>query len=274
MRWKILIGISVFLATLLSSSMAQEQIKLATTTSTDNSGLLEVLLPPFEKRFSVQVAVIAVGTGKALKLGENGDVDVVLVHAREAEDRFVAEGHGVNRRDVMYNDFVLVGPKGDPAGIRKLPDVVSALIAILENGAPFLSRGDDSGTDKKEKSLWKAAGVVPEGSWYLESGQGMGPTLLMADEKRGYTLADRGTFLAYQGRIESVILSEGDPSLFNPYGIIAVNPDRHPHVRYVLAMALIGWMTSPEGQKIIGEFAVGNERLFHPNPTAKVQREP
>ncbi len=260
-----------------STAYTQERIKLATTTSTDNSGLLEALLPPFEKRFGVQVDVIAVGTGKALKLGENGDVDAVLVHAREAEDRFVADGFGVNRRDVMYNDFVLAGPRTDPAGISGLPDVVAALIAISAKGAPFLSRGDDSGTHKKEKALWKAAGITPDGSWYLESGQGMGPTLLIADEKRGYTLTDRGTFLAYRGRVELVVLSEGDRRLFNPYGIIAVDPARHPHARYVLAMALIGWMTSQEGQRIIADFRVGNETLFHPmaiNRTAKPRRKP
>ena len=258
----ILLGI--LLLAICSTAYTQERIRLATTTSTDNSGLLEALLPPFEKRFGVRVDVIAVGTGKALKLGENGDVDAVLVHAREAEDRFVADGFGVNRRDVMYNDFVLAGPRTDPAGISGLPDVVAALIAISREGAPFLSRGDDSGTHKKEKALWRTAGITPDGSGYLESGQGMGPTLLIADEKRGYTLTDRGTFLAYRGKMELVVLSEGDRRLFNPYGIIAVNPDRHPHVRYVLVMALIGWVTSQEGQRIISGFTVGDEALFHP----------
>lgn len=269
-----LIAVWILWVVVCSTAYGGERIRLATTTSTDNSGLLEELLPPFEQRFGVKVDVIAVGTGKALKLGENGDVDVVLVHAREAEDRFVADGFGVNRRDVMYNDFVLVGPETDPAGISGMPDAVAALTAISREGAPFISRGDDSGTHKKEKALWRNAGIAPSGNWYLESGQGMGPTLLMADEKRGYTLTDRGTFSAYQGRMDLVVLSEGDPRLFNPYGIIAVNPARHPHVRYVLAMALIGWVTSQEGQKIIAEFKVGNEALFHPmaiNRTAETQ---
>jgi len=270
-----LIAVWSLLAAVCSTVYGQERIRLATTTSTDNSGLLVQLLPPFEQRFGVKVDVIAVGTGKALKLGENGDVDVVLVHAREAEDRFVADGFGVNRRDVMYNDFVLVGPETDPAGIGGMPDAVAALTAISERGAPFVSRGDDSGTHKKEKTLWKEAGIAPSGDRYLESGQGMGPTLLMADEKRGYALTDRGTFSAYKGKIALVVLSEGDPRLFNPYGIIAVNPARHPHVRYVLAMALIGWVTSPEGQKIIAAFKVGDKTLFHPmaiNGTAKTRR--
>lgn len=261
---KALILAAIWGVVLCSTAGAQERIRLATTTSTDNSGLLEVLLPPFEQRFGVQVDVIAVGTGKALKLGENGDVDAVLVHAREAEDRFVADGFGVNRRNVMYNDFVLVGPENDPAGINRLPDAVAALIAISAKGALFFSRGDDSGTHKKEKALWKTAGITPDGNWYLESGQGMGPTLFMADEKRGYTLTDRGTFLAYRGNVELVVLFEGDRRLFNPYGIIAVDPARHPHAQYVLTMALIGWVTSQEGQRIIADFKAGNEVLFHP----------
>ncbi len=264
MRRNAFLSAVIFLAVLCSTAYTQERIKLATTTSTDNSGLLEALLPPFEQRFGVRVDVIAVGTGKALKLGENGDVDAVLVHAREAEDRFVADGFGVNRRDVMYNDFVLVGPESDPAGINGLPDVVAALIAISREGTPFLSRGDDSGTHTREKALWKAAGITPDGSWYFESGQGMGPTLFMADEKRGYSLTDRGTFLAYREKVELVVLSEGDRRFFNPYGIIAVDPARHPHAQYVLAMALIGWVTSQEGQQIILGFKVGDEALFHP----------
>ncbi len=242
----------------------QERIKLATTTSTENSGLLNQLLPPFEQRFHLKVDVIAVGTGKALKLGENGDVDVVLVHDRAGEDRFVEEGFGVNRRDVMYNDFLLVGPESDPAGIKGLSDVEAALKAIAGKGAPFISRGDDSGTDKKEKTLWKDAEITPDGAWYMESGQGMGPTLLIADEKRAYTLADRATFLAYKGKVQLISLSEGDSRLFNPYGIIAVNPARHADVHYVMAMALIGWFTSQEGQRLIAGFKAGDEVLFHP----------
>jgi tungstate transport system substrate-binding protein len=249
---------------ILSIALGQEHIKMATTTSTDNSGLLDVLLPPFEQKFNIKVDVIAVGTGKALKLGENGDVDIVFVHAREAEDKFVNDGYGINRRDVMYNDFIIIGPKEDPAGIKGMEDAVMALKQIASKEASFISRGDDSGTDKKEKFLWKAAGIVPKGSWYMETGQGMGPTLQIADEKRGYTLADRGTYLAYKGKIDLPILVEGDERLFNPYGIIAVNPAKHPHVKYDYAMALIGWVTSVDGQKIIGDYKKYGESLFYP----------
>ena len=257
----------------VSSALCQEKIRMATTTSTENSGLLDVLLPPFEEEFNVKVDVIAVGTGKTLKLGENGDVDIVFVHARAAEDKFVNDGYGVNRRDVMYNDFIIIGPKNGPAGIKGMKDVAMALKQIAdkcaqpsrESGkASFASRGDDSGTHKKEKSLWKAAGVVPKGSWYMETGQGMGPTLQIADEKRGYTMTDRGTYLAYKDKIDLPILVEGDERLFNPYGIIAVNPAKHPHANYVYAMALIGWITSVEGQKIIADYKKFGEVLFHP----------
>ena len=266
------IGLILMLTfSILSIALGQEHIKMATTTSTENSGLLDVLLPPFEQKFDVKVDVIAVGTGKALKLGENGDVDIVFVHARAAEDKFVNDGHGVNRRDVMYNDFIIIGPKEDPAGVKEVKDVAMALKKIAEKKSPFASRGDDSGTHKKEKSLWKAAGIVPEGSWYMETGQGMGPTLQIADEKRGYTMTDRGTYLAYKEKIDLLILVEGDLRLFNPYGIIAVNPAKHPHVNYVYAMALIGWVTSVEGQKIIANYKKFGEALFHPT-SIKVKR--
>ena len=198
--------------------------------------------------------VIAVGTGKALKLGENGDVDVVFVHAREAEDRFVANGYGINRRDVMYNDFIIIGPEFDPAGIKGRANAKGAFKKIAEAQVPFISRGDDSGTHKRELMIWKKAGIKPEGKWYFEAGQGMGAVLTMANEKQAYTLSDRGTYLVYSGKIKLKILCEGDPDLINPYGIIAVNPARFPHVKYVYAMAYIGWVTSREGQKIIREF--------------------
>jgi tungstate transport system substrate-binding protein len=248
----------------VSSSFARQRIKMSTTTSTENSGLLYVLLPPFEEKFDVKVDVIAVGTGKALKLGENGDVDIVFVHARPAEDKFVTDGFGVNRRDVMYNDFVIVGPDDDPAGIKG-KDATESLIKIYENKSVFASRGDDSGTDKKEKILWNTTNLKPEGKWYLETGQGMGATLQLADEKQAYTLVDRGTYIVYEDKISLVILSEGDERLHNPYGIIAVSPDKHPHVNYIYAMILIGWVTSPEGQKIIGEFNKNGKVLFHTN---------
>ena len=244
---------------------AEARLKLATTTSTDNSGLLKVLLPPFEEMFSVRVDVIAVGTGKALALGRNGDVDVVLVHARSAEDQFVKDGHGVNRRDVMYNSFVVLGPADDSAGIKGTKDAVAALRTISAKEAPFASRGDDSGTHKREKHLWKEAGIKPSGDWYMETGQGMGATLQIASEKQAYTIADKGTYLTLKDKIDLEILVEGDTKrLMNPYGIIAVNPAKHDHANYVYAMALIGWVTSVEGQKIIGEYKRFGESLFYP----------
>jgi tungstate transport system substrate-binding protein len=254
-----------FLMLLLSTTAAtEERIRLATTTSTDNSGLLAVVLPPFEQKYDMKVDVIAVGTGKALKLGENGDVDVVLVHSRADEDAFVEKGFGVNRRDVMYNDFIVVGPASDPAGIKGSADASAALKLIAANEAPFVSRGDNSGTHQKEKELWEAAGIKPQGQWHVEAGQGMGAVLQMADEKRGYTLVDRGTWLAYSDKLELAVLLEGDPRLFNPYGIIAVNPVLHPHVKYMQAMLLIAWFTSPEGQRLIGDFKIGGQSLFIP----------
>lgn len=247
-----------------SVSAGTVRIKMATTTSTENTGLFYELLPPFEKLFNVKVDVIAVGTGKALKLGENGDVDMVLVHAKQSEEEFVDKGYGVNRRDVMYNDFILVGPEDDPADIEG-KNAVESLKTIAENEVTFASRGDDSGTHKKEKTLWKEAGFTPKGQWYLETGQGMGATLQLADEKEAYTLVDRGTFIAYEDKVSLAILCEGDERLFNPYGIIAVNPARHPHSKYIYAMALIGWVTSPQGQKIIRDFNKDGKVLFHPN---------
>jgi len=246
-------------------SFASERIRMATTTSTDNSGLLEVILPPFEKMHGVTVDVIAVGTGKAIKLGESGNVDLILVHAPAAEERFVIAGYGVNRRAVMHNDFILLGPESDPAKIKGVKDIKEAFAEIAKTGSLFISRGDDSGTHKKEKSIWKAAGVEPDGTWYLESGQGMGTVLQMAHEKLAYTISDRGTFLAYRPKIDLIVISEGDTALYNPYGVIAVNPDRHSQVKYVRAMTLIGWLTSPECQKMIGEFTKGGEVLFHPD---------
>jgi tungstate transport system substrate-binding protein len=242
------------------------RLKLATTTSTDNSGLLQELLPPFEKEYNIKVDVVAVGTGKALALGRNADADVVFVHAREAEDEFVKRGHGVNRRDVMYNDFVIAGPPGDPAGIRDVTDASEAFAKVSGAETPFVSRGDDSGTHKKELSLWKAAEVMPRGRQYLETGQGMGATLQIASEKQGYVLVDRGTYIAYRGNVDLDVLCDGDPDLYNPYGIIAVNPIRHPHVRYMEAMMLIGWVTSPKGRDIIKNFRKDGEALFKTSP--------
>lgn len=239
-------------------------LRMSTTMSLENSGLLDVLLPPFEKRTGIRVHVIAVGTGKALKLGEKGDVDAVLVHDRESEDRFVADGFGVSRREVMVNDFVLLGPAADPAGIRGLKDVVEAMKKVAASKAPFVSRGDDSGTHKKERALWKAAGVVPGGEGYREAGQGMGAVLMMASEKRGYALSDRGTFGAVREKVDLWVLCEGDPRLLNPYSVIPVNPARHPRAKHAEAVMLTGWLTSPEGRKIIREYRKGGQVLFVP----------
>jgi ABC-type tungstate transport system, permease component len=216
---------------------------------------------------NIKVDVISVGTGKALELGARGDVDVVLVHAREAEDKFVANGSGVNRRFVMYNDFIIIGPEKDPAKIKGTTDAKEALKKIALAHAPFISRGDDSGTHKKELKIWEKAGIKPQGKWYMEAGQGMGPVLTMANEKQAYALSDRGTYLAYGGKIGLKILCQGDPVLNNPYGVIAVNPAKFPQVKYVYAMAYIGWLTSTEGQKIIREFGKDKIRstTFYPH---------
>jgi tungstate transport system substrate-binding protein len=211
------------------------------------------------------VQVISVGTGKAMELGKNGDVDVVLVHAREAEDKFVAEGHGINRRDVMYNDFILVGPQSDPAGMKKQKSIIDAFKQLGEGKSRFISRGDNSGTDQMEKSYWKQAGVVPKGAWFVSAGLGMGEVLTMAGEMQGYTLSDRATYGAYRAKTGLDIVLAGDPKMFNPYGIIAVNPKKYPALNYDGVMDLINWITSPEGQTAIAEFKVGGEQMFFPS---------
>jgi tungstate transport system substrate-binding protein len=254
--------VSVLLLLAALPSTAEERLRMSTTTSTENSGLLSVLLPPFEKKHGCKVDVVAVGTGKSLKLGEAGDVDVVFVHARALEDKFVANGFGVNRRDVMYNDFVLVGPPDDPAAVGKTKDAPEAFRAIASKGSPFVSRGDESGTHVKEKEIWASAGIVPRGAWYIEAGQGMGEVLTMAAQKRGYALADRGTYIAFRKKIDLVVLRQGDRNLWNPYGIIAVNPGKHPHAKYGLAMKLIDFVTGPEGRSLIAGFKVDGEPLF------------
>lgn len=271
--------VSVLIALALSFSVlcvpalhAEERLKLATTTSTDNTGLLKVLLPPFEVKNNCKVDVIAVGTGQSLKLGEQGDVDVVLVHAVELEEKFVKEGYGVNRKYVMYNDFIIVGPPEDPAKIKGLKEAKEAFKRIAETKSPFVSRGDQSGTHVKELALWKAAGIKPEGQWYIESGKGMGEVLNMASEKKAYTLADRGTYLAYREKTSSVILCEGDPMLGNPYHIMAVNPAKFPHAKFELANKLIDWVTSKEGQQIIRDFKDKNGNpMFTPTAGQKWQ---
>ena len=242
-------------------------IRLATTTSTDNSGLLNELLPHFTADTGYRVHVIAVGTGKALKLGRDGDVDIVLVHAPKAEQEFVNSGHGVKRYSVMYNDFVVAGPSDDPAGIAAgSQDIDKAFAAIARSRSLFVSRGDNSGTHKKEQSIWAGAGIKPSGTWYREVGQGMGRVLQMANELDAYTLTDRGTWLAYEDKVQLRIAFEGDKALFNPYGIIAVNPRNYPDINSAGANALIDWITAQgKGQKLIGEFRLRGKQLFVPS---------
>jgi len=240
-------------------------LRLATTTSTANSGLMEYLLPELTKDTGVEVQVIAVGTGKALRLGREGDVDAVLVHAKNAEQAFIDGGFGVERFDVMYNDFVLLGPPDDPAQISSSGSVIEVLKKIHASKSAFISRGDDSGTHKKELSLWQKSDYSPQGDWYKSVGQGMGKVIQIANEIGAYTMTDRGTWLAYQAKSSLALLYQGDPALFNPYGIIAVNPQRHAHVNRAGADYLINWITSEKGQRLIGEFTVEGEKLFIPN---------
>ncbi|MEF8798807.1 MAG: substrate-binding domain-containing protein [Candidatus Bipolaricaulota bacterium] len=256
----------------LSGNVAanQEELVLATTTSTYDSGLLGELNPVFEERFNVKIKTIAVGTGAAIKHAENGDADVIMVHARSAEDEFMKEGWGVNRRNLMYNDFVIVGPGEDPAGISDMSKATAAFKQVADPGGSFVSRGDDSGTNKKELSLWDAVGVEPGGKRYLEIGKGMGDALVQADRMGAYTMSDRGTYLTMKDNLDLEILVQGpvnggDPVLMNPYGAIAVNPAKHPSVNYSMAMAYIGFVTSPRGQEIIGNYMVKGEHLFFPN---------
>ncbi len=261
-RHTLLVILAVTLA-LVNIATAEERLRMSTTTSTENSGLLKVLLPPFEQQNNCKVDVVAVGTGKSIKLGEAGDADIVFVHARKLEDKFVADGFGVNRKDVMYNDFVITGPADDPAGVKGVKTTAEALARIAARQAFFISRGDESGTHQKEKDIWQAAGVNPAGAWYVEAGQGMGEVIIMATEKRAYTLADRGTYNAFKkAKTDLKIIFEGEQGLFNPYGIIAVNPAKHPHVKYDLAMKFIEYITGPEGQKIIAEFKVDGDPIF------------
>jgi tungstate transport system substrate-binding protein len=247
---------------------AEHAIVLASTTSTENSGLFGHILPEFEAETGIAVRVVAVGTGQALKLARNGDADVLLVHHRPSEEAFVAEGYGVERFDVMYNDFVLVGPRADPAGIAGLESAAGALARIAESEAVFASRGDDSGTHKAERALWAEAGTDPSGAsggWYRELGQGMGATLNAAAAMDAYTLTDRATWLSFANKGNLRILVEGDPALFNQYGVILVNPERYPHVNAADGQAFIDWLLSPAGQGAIAAFRVGGAQLFFPN---------
>jgi tungstate transport system substrate-binding protein len=247
---------------------AERFITIASTTSTEQSGLFAYLLPIFEKANGIEVHVVAVGTGQALAIGARGDADALLVHDRIGEDKFVASGDGIDRRDVMYNDFVIIGPKTDPAKVEGMKEASAALAKIAAAKAPFASRGDDSGTNRKELRLWRAAGVDVEkagGAWYRALGSGMGPTLNTAAGMNAYTLSDRATWGNFKNRQELAILVEGDPRLFNPYGSILVNPAKHPSVKAADAKRWHEWLTSPEGQKAIAGFRIGGEQLFFPD---------
>lgn len=264
MRIRLPFTLGLVVCLLGMTALGAAPLRLATTTSTQNSGLLDHLLPAFREATGIEVHVIAVGTGRALRLGEAGDVDVVMVHAPEAEARFVASGAGTRRYPVMKNAFLLIGPPHDPAAVEGLEDAAAALRRIARAGARFVSRGDDSGTHKKERALWTAAGLEPDGAWYVEAGQGMGKVLQMADELGAYTLTDQGTWLAYRERLRLVPLVAGDPRLDNPYSVIPVDPRRHPHVNHRAAMTLVDWLRSPEGQRRIASYRLHGEQAFVP----------
>jgi tungstate transport system substrate-binding protein len=297
LTWMMLVILGLWVA-LGSAQAAEKVLKMSTTTSTENSGLLDVLLPEFTKETGISVKVFAKGTGAAIRDGMDGNVDIIFVHAKEREEAFLAEGYGAYRLAVMHNDFVILGPKADPAQIRGMGDAVMALRKIAEKKATFVSRGDDSGTHTKELALWKATGLPLKtetmeiikdgkkhafsseqpaglGEWYLSIGQGMGKTLTYAEEKQTYTLADRGTYLKYKyGREQGLdldILCEGDPKLFNPYGIIPINPKKHPHVRFQWADQFAKWLVSPKAQGLIAHYKIEGRQAFFPDaiPEAK-----
>jgi len=248
-----------------------KSIVVASTTSTQDSGLFRHILPLFKAKTRIDVKVVAQGTGQALDTGRRGDADVLFLHAKAQEEKFVADGFGVKRYPVMYNDFVLIGPKSDPAGIKGMTDVAEALKAIKSKGAPFISRGDRSGTHIAELDLWKAAGIdigKEKGPWYKEIGQGMGEALNTASAANAYVLADRGTWLSFKNRGDLDILVAGDKRLFNQYGVMLVNPEKHPHVKKALGQAFIDWLVSPEGQKAIADYKINGQELFFPNANA------
>ena len=264
-----LVGLAAAVAVLNAPGRAQEKfIVVASTTSTEQSGLFGYLLPAFEKDTGIRVRVVAVGTGQALDIGRRGDADVVFVHDRPAEDKFMAENEGVRRYPVMYNDFVLVGPKGDPAKIGGGKDILEALRKVAAARAPFVSRGDKSGTHAAELRYWKAAGVdldAVKGPWYRDTGSGMGPALNTAASMSAYILADRGTWLSFRNRADLAILVEGDRRLFNQYGVMLVNPDKHASVKKDLGQVFVDWLVSPRGQAVIAGYRIDGEQLFFPN---------
>jgi tungstate transport system substrate-binding protein len=267
-RWFVALALAACVAAPVALQAQEKSIVAASTTSTEQSGLFGHLLPQFTARTGIAVKVVALGTGQALDVARRGDADVVFVHDRAAEDRFVAEGFGVDRRDVMYNDFVLVGPKGDAAKVAGGKDITAALKAIAAAKAPFVSRGDKSGTHAAELRYFKDAGVDPaegKGTWYRETGSGMGPALNTASSMNAYILADRGTWLSFRNRGDLVVVVEGDKRMFNPYGVILVNPAKHPHVKQAEGRAFIDWLVSPEGQAAIASYRIGGEQLFFPD---------
>jgi len=260
----------ISLLTILLMSLtvyAEPQVlRMSTTTSTENSGLLTVLNPPFEQQYNIRLDVISVGTGKALRLGANGDVDIVFVHAPKAEMAYVKQGFFIDRKAVMHNDFVLLGPQSDPAHIKQAKTTAEALQLIATGQANFISRGDDSGTDKKEQALWQSLEFNPKGqAWYQAVGQGMGAVLQIANEQQAYTLSDRGTFIAYQNKLDLVVLFEGEKTLFNPYHIMAVNPEKYPTTQYLSAKRYIDYVTSDQGQRIINHYQKSGQQLFYPD---------
>jgi tungstate transport system substrate-binding protein len=256
------------------AAVAGETLTLTTTTSTLDTGLLDAIHPDFEELYGASVDAVAQGTGAALESARNGDSDVVMVHARGLEDEFMRNGFGVNRRNLMFNDFVIVGPESDPAGIEGMGSATDALTAIADAGTPFVSRGDNSGTHTKELNLWKAAGAEPGGDWYQETGTGMGEALNVATQQGAYTLSDRGTFISQRSEVDLVIqvdgpIEDGPEILANPYGIMAVNPGVHDNANYDLAMAYIGWITSPGAQSAIAGYRVDGEQLFFPEAVSE-----
>ncbi len=259
--------------TFLTQGYAEDiSILVQSTTSTQNSGLYDYLLPLYEKKSGINVKVVAVGTGQAIKNASKGDADVLLVHSKKDEEKFVDNGYGVERFDLMYNDFVIIGPNNDPAKIKESKSAVTAFKKIALAKATFVSRGDDSGTHKKELSIWKESGISPQsvsGSWYREAGSGMGATLNTAVGMRAYTLADRATWISFANKGNFTILTEDDPTLFNQYGVIVVNPKKYPHVKYQLANNFVDWLLSKEGQQAIANFTVNSQQLFYPNAKEK-----